>query len=67
MTKVKIYDNHQLANLEKSINEFLKKTEVKRLIDVKFTAISKNDGDKYTALIVYEESSIVEEDPPIYE
>jgi len=69
MTRVKIYDNQQLSDLEKSINEFLKKQDVKRLIDIKFTAISKNDGDKYAALIIYEEenSNPVKEDHQIYE
>lgn len=68
MTRVKTYDNQQLSDLEKSINEFLKKEEVKQLIDVKFTAISKNDVDKYTALIVYEENVTAgKEDPQIYE
>ena len=67
MTKVKTYDNQHLFDLEKSINEFLKKQEVKRLIDIKFTAVSKSDGDKYAALIVYEENTPVKEDPQIYE
>ena len=68
MTRVKTYDNQQLSDLEKSINEFLKKDEVDRLIDVKFTAISKNDVDKYAALIVCEENSTSgKEDPQIYE
>ena len=40
------------VSLKKNINEFLKKEEVKRLIDVKFTAISQNDVEKYTALIL---------------
>jgi hypothetical protein len=65
VTKVKTYDNQHLNDLEKSINEFLKK--VKRLIDVKFTPVSKSDGDKYAALIVYEENTPVKEDPQIYE
>ncbi len=68
MTRVKIYHNQQLSELEKNINEFLKKQEVKRLIDVKFTAISQNDVDKYAALILYEENMIPgNEDPQIYE
>lgn len=68
MTRVKTYDNQQLSDLEKSINEFLKKEEVNQLIDVKFTAISKNDTDKYAALIVYEENMTTgKEDPQIYE
>jgi hypothetical protein len=68
MTRVKIYDNQQLSDLEKNINEFLKKEEVKQLIDIKFVAISKNDVDKYAALIVYEENmSPGKEDPQLYE
>ncbi|HYF98666.1 MAG TPA: sporulation protein Cse60 [Candidatus Saccharimonadales bacterium] len=68
MTRVKIYDNQQLSDLEKNINEFLKKEELKQLIDIKFSAISKNDVDKYAALIVYEENmSPGKEDPQLYE
>ncbi|MDQ2685100.1 MAG: sporulation protein Cse60 [Thermoproteota archaeon] len=68
MTRVKIYDNQQLSDLEKNINEFIKKEEVKQLIDIKFSAISKNDVDKYAALIVYEENmSPGKEDPQLYE
>ena len=37
-------------------------------MDVKFTAISQNDVDKYAALILYEENMILgNEDPQIYE
>ena len=68
MTRVKIYHNQQLSDLEKNINEFLKKEEVKRLIDVKFIAISQNDVDDYAALILYEENmNPGKEDPQIYE
>lgn len=68
MTRVKIYDNQQLSDLEKNINEFIKKEEVKQLIDIKFSAISKNDVDKYAALIVYEENMRPgKEDPQLYE
>ena len=68
MTRVKIYHNQQLPELEKNINEFLKKEEVKRLIDVKFIAFGRNDADKYAALILYEENMIQgKEDPQIYE
>ena len=68
MVRVKTYDNQQLSDLEKSINEFLKKNEVNRLIDIKFTAFSKNDIDKYAALIIYEEKmNLAKEDPQIYE
>ena len=68
MTKVKIYDNQQLSELEKNINEFLRKEEVKHLIDVKFTAFSKDGVDKFTALIIYQEDlSSGKEDPQMYE
>ena len=68
MTRIKIYHNQQLSDLEKNINEFLKKEEVKRLIDVKFIAISQNDVENYAALILYEENmSSSKEDPQIYE
>ena len=68
MTKVKIYDNQQLSELEKNINEFLRKEEVKQLIDVKFTAFSKDGVDKFTALIIYQEDlSSGKEDPQMYE
>jgi hypothetical protein len=68
MTRVKTYDSQQLSDLEKSINEFLKKEEVKQLIDVKFTTISRNDVDKYAALIIFEENMTPgKEDPQIYE
>lgn len=68
MTKVKIYDNQQLTELEKNINEFLKKEEVKQLIDVKFTSFSKDGVDKFTALIIYQEDiRSVKEDPQMYE
>jgi hypothetical protein len=43
---------------KKIINEFLKKEDVKRLVNIKFTAISKNDDDKDEALIIYEEEDI---------
>jgi len=68
MTRVKIYHNQQLSDLEKNINEFLKKEEVRRLIDVKFIANSQNDVENYAALILYEENMIPgKEDPQIYE
>ena len=68
MTRVKTYENQHLSDLERSINEFLKKEEINRLIEIKFTAFSKNDVDKYTALIVYEGNmSPGNEDPQIYE
>ena len=68
MTRVKIYHNQQLSDLEKNINEFLKKEEVRRLIDVKFIANSQNDVENYVALILYEENmNPGKEDPQIYE
>ena len=68
MTKVKIYDNQQLPELEKNINEFLKKEEVKQLIDVKFTAFSKDRADKFATMIIYQEDmSLGKEDPQMYE
>lgn len=39
MTRVKIYYNQQLSDLEKNTHEFLKREEVKQLIDVKFTPL----------------------------
>jgi hypothetical protein len=68
MTRVKFYNNQQLFNIEKEINEFLKKEEVKQLIDIKFTALSKNGIDEYTAVIVYQENmNLGKEDPQMYE
>lgn len=68
MTKVKIYDNQQLSELEKNINEFLRKDEVKQLVDVKFTAFSKDGVDKFTALIIYQEDlSLGKDEPQMYE
>ena len=56
MTKVKFYSNQQLSEIEKSINGFLKREEVKQLINIKFSAITNNGINKYMALIVYEET-----------
>ena len=68
MTRVKFYNNQHLTDIEKDINEFLKKEEVKQLIDIKFTALSKNGIDEYTAVIIYEENtSPGKEDPQMYE
>jgi len=68
MTRVKFYNNQHLTGIEKDINEFLKKEEVKQLIDIKFTALSKNGIDEYTAVIIYEENmSPGKEDPQMYE
>jgi len=68
VTRVKIYHNQQLSDFEKNINEFLKKEEVKKLIDVKFVSIGQNDVDNYAALILYEENmNSSKEDPQIHE
>jgi len=57
-----------LSNIEKDINEFLRKDEVKQLIDIKFTALSKNGIDEYTAVIIYQENiSLGKEEPQMYE
>ena len=56
-----------MSDIEKDINEFLKK-EVKQLIDIKFTALSKNGTDEYTAVIIYQENmNLGKEDPQMYE
>jgi hypothetical protein len=68
MTRVKFYNNQQLFNIEKDINEFLKKEAVKQLIDIKFNAVNKDGNNDYTALIIYEENMTPgNEDPQIYE
>jgi predicted ATP-grasp superfamily ATP-dependent carboligase len=68
LTKVKIYDNQQLSELENNINDFLKKKEVKQLIDIKYTAFSRDGVDKFSTLIIYQEDlSIGKEDPQMYE
>ena len=68
MTRVKIYHNQQLSDIEKNINEFLKKEEVKQLINIKFAGVSNNGGNEYTALIIYEENMTSgKEDPQMYE
>ena len=68
MTRVKFYNNQQLSDIEKDINEFLKKEEVKQLIDIKFNAVNKDGNNDYTALIIYEENMTPgNEDPQIYE
>lgn len=68
MTRVKIYSNQELSEVENSINEFLKKEEVKQLIDIKFTEISNSGSNEYTALIIYEENMTSgKEDPQMYE
>ncbi len=53
---MKFYSNQQLSDIEKDINEYLKKEEVKQLIDIKFTTLSKNGIDEYTAVIIYQEN-----------
>lgn len=68
MTRVKLYNNQHLTDIEKDINEFLKKEEVKQLIDIKFTALSKGGTDEYAAVIIYEENIRPgKEDPQMYE
>jgi hypothetical protein len=68
MTRIKFYNNQQLSDIEKDINEFLKKEEVKQLIDIKFNAVDKDGNNDYTALIIYEENMTPgNEDPQIYE
>ena len=56
MTKVKFYSNQQLSEIEKSINGFLKREEVKQLINIKFSAITNDGINEYMALIVYEKN-----------
>lgn len=48
MTKVKFYSNQQLSEIEKSINEFLKKEEVKQLINIKFAVVNRDGPNEYT-------------------
>ncbi|CAN5646271.1 hypothetical protein BH23THE1_BH23THE1_25910 [soil metagenome] len=68
MTRVKFYSNQQLSEIEKSINEFLKRDEVKQLIDIKFSAVTKNGNNEYTTIIIYEENmNLGKEDPQMYE
>jgi hypothetical protein len=68
MTRVKFYSNRQLSEIEKSINEFLKRDEVKQLIDIKFSAVNKNGNNEYTTIIIYEENmNLGKEDPQMYE
>lgn len=66
--KVKIIDNHDLSTAERQINEFLKKEEVKELVDIKFGTRFKNDAEGHTFVILYEENMATGvEDPQIYE
>jgi hypothetical protein len=65
---VKIIDHKDLSVAEKQINEFLKKVEVKELVDVKFGTRFKNDTEGHTFVIIYEENMAAGvEDPQIYE
>ncbi len=66
--RVKIIDHQDLSVAEKQINEFLKKVEVKELVDTKFGARFKNDTEGHTFVILYEENmGAGVEDPQIYE
>jgi hypothetical protein len=66
--KVKIIDNQDLSAAEKQINEFLKKVEVKEVVDIKFGTRVKNDTEGHTFVILYEENMASGvEDPQIYE
>lgn len=68
MTRVKFYSSQQLSDIEKSINEFLKRDEVKQLVDIKFSAVNKDGNNEYTTIIIYEENmNIGKEDPQMYE
>lgn len=68
MTKVKFYSNQHISEIEKSINDFLKKEEIKQLINIKFSAINNDGSNEYTALIIYEENMTPgKEDPQMYE
>ena len=68
MTKVKFYSSQQLSEIEKSINDFLKKEEVKQLINIKFAVVNRDGRIEYTALIIYEENmALGKEDPQMYE
>jgi hypothetical protein len=66
--KVKIIDNQDLSTAERQINEFLKKEEVKKLVDIKFGTHLKNDAEGHIFVILYEENMATGvEDPQIYE
>ena len=67
--EVKIIDHQDLSVAEKQINEFLKKAEVKELVDIKFGTRFKNDTEgQHTFVILYEENMAAGvEDPQIYE
>ena len=66
--KVKIIEHQDLFVAEMQINEYIKKTEVKELKDIKFSARFKNQEEVYTFVIIYEENMAAGvEDPQIYE
>ena len=66
--KVKIIDHQDLSVAENQINEFLKKVEVKEIVDIKFGTRFKNDTEGHTFVILYEENMAAGvEDPQIYE
>jgi hypothetical protein len=66
--KVKIIDHHDLSLAERQINEFLKKEEVKEIVDIKFGTRIINNGEEHTFVIIYEENMKAGvEDPQIYE
>ena len=68
MTRVKFYSSQQLSDIEKSINEFLKRDDVKQLVDIKFSVVNKDGNNDYTTIIIYEENvNIGKEDPQMYE
>jgi hypothetical protein len=66
--KIKIIDHQDLSVAEKQINEFLKNEVVKELVDIKFGTRFKNDNERHTFVIIYEEHMTTGvEDPQIYE
>ncbi len=67
--RVKIIDHQDLSAAENQINEFLKKVDIKELVDIKFGTRFKNDTEgQHTFVILYEENMATGvEDPQIYE
>jgi hypothetical protein len=66
--KVKISDHQDVSVAEEQINEFLKKVEVKEVVDIKFGTRFKNDTEGHTFVILYEENMTAGvEGPQIYE
>jgi hypothetical protein len=66
--RVKIIDNQNLSAAERQINEFLKKGEVKEVVDIKFGTRFRNDAERHTFVVLYEENMAAgAEDPQIYE